>query len=343
MKNKSPDFMVLLESFFCEHLPVSVGASPNTIKSYKFTFRLLLNYMLMIKKVSADSISFKDLNYDCISGFLNWLETERNCSASTKNQRMSAILSFSEYAQNRNFEAASVFRTSAVRVPMKKCAHKLRISFTRQEVQLLLEEPDETTRTGKRDKVLLSMMYATGARAQEICDLRVRDIVFNDSGSASITLTGKGGKARKIGIPSACSKMLKQYISFRGIDSLLQRHVFSSQTHETMTVSCVEEIFKKHVTSCKEKYPDNFLEASYPPHSMRHTTACHMLEAGVPLIVIKNFLGHVSISTTQIYAEVSQNMADKHLKEWSKKWFSTETPPEQSHQAKSDLPDFLMT
>ena len=342
MKNKSPDFLALLESFFCEHLPVSVGASPNTIKSYKFAFRLFLKYMFVIKEIPADKISFKNLNYDCLSGFLNWLETERNCSASTKNQRMSALLSFSEYAQNRNFEAASVFRTSAVRVPVKKCAHKLRISFTRQEVQLLLEAPDETTRTGRRDKVLLSLMYATGARAQEICDLRVRDIEFNESGTASITLTGKGGKARRIGIPVACSKMLKQYISFRNIGSLLQRHVFSSQTHEFMTISCVEEIFKKYVSACKEKHPDKFLEASYPPHSMRHTTACHMLEAGVPIIVIKNFLGHASISTTQIYAEVSQNMADKHLKEWSKKWFSTEKAPEQSVHTKSDLPDFLM-
>ena len=137
--------------------------------------------------------------------------------------------------------------------------------------------------------------------------------------------------------------MLKQYISFRGIEKLFQRHVFSSQTHEAMTVSCVEEIFKKYVTSCKRKNPDKFLEISYPPHSMRHTTACHMLEAGVPLIVIKNFLGHVSISTTQIYAEVSQNMADKHLKEWSDKWFSTEETPEHPLHSREDIPDFLMT
>ena len=133
-------------------------------------------------------------------------------------------------------------------------------------------------------------MYASGARAQEVCDLTVRNLQFHQKG-ATLNIKGKGGKSRRIGIPNACSAMLKQYISHRKIIDKPERHIFSSQTHEHMTVSCIEGIFKKYITIAKKENPSLFSASSYPPHSMRHTTASHMLEAGVPLIVIKNFFG----------------------------------------------------
>ena len=166
-------------------------------------------------------------------------------------------------------------------------------------------------------------MYASGARAQEICDLTVGNIQFHSKGAA-LNITGKGGKTRRIGVPNACTLMLKQYIAHRNLNEKPEKHLFSSQTHEQMTVSCIEEIFKKYVSISKKEHPSLFIEDSYPPHSMRHSTASHMLEAGVPLVVIKNFLGHASIQSTQIYAEISQNTVDKHLKEWNEKWFPRE-------------------
>ncbi len=115
---------------------------------------------------------------------------------------------------------------------------------------------------------------------------------------------------------------MKGYIDHRKIALLPERHIFSSQTHEKMTVSCIEEIFKKYVWIAKQKNLELFIDDSYTPHSMRHSTTSHMLEAGVPLVVIKNFLGHSSLQSTQIYAEISQNTVDKHLKEWNDRWFS---------------------
>jgi len=344
MNSKSQSFLPLLESFFSYHLPIAVGLSSNTIKSYKEAFRLLLTYLSESRSIAADRISFQCLDYDCLSGFLDWLECSRNCCPSTKNQRLSALLSFSKYAQNRNFEAAATFRASLIKLPVKKTGHKIRVSFTADEVKLLLQVPDERSRTGLRDKTLMSVMYASGARAQEICNLKVKDIRFNEDGTASLTLVGKGNKARRIGIPSACAILLKQFIQHRKIEKIAHAHVFSSQTHEIMTVSCVEEIFKKYVSICKQRHPDLFLEKSYPPHAMRHTTATHMLEAGVPLVVIKNFLGHSSISTAQIYAEVSQNLADRHLREWSQKWFGQTKQTETNNEAdngKDTIPSFL--
>ena len=339
MKNKNLIFLELLEAFFSNYLPDAVGASNHTIVSYKYAFRLLLEYMNLKENITSDEITKDMLDYNRIYGFLEWIENERGCSPSTKNQRLSALLSFSEYAQNRNFEAATVFRSSLLKIPQKKAHHAVRAVFTVDEISKLLKLPDERTGTGLRDKVILSFMYASGARAQEVCDLKIKNINFSDL-RTTVVITGKGGKTRRISIPSECSKMIYKYIRHRNIADSPERHVFSSQTHEHMTISCLEAIFKKYVRKAKNLYPDCFLEKSYPPHSMRHSTASHMLEAGVPLMVIKNFLGHVSLQSTQIYAELSQGTVDKHLKEWNDKWFHNSDVPDKKAGA---IPDFLNT
>ena len=189
--------------------------------------------------------------------------------------------------------------------------------------------------------MLLSLMYATGARAQEICDLRVKDVQFRNA-ATTVTLTGKGNKTRRVGLPSSCAEVLERYIRHRKLESLYGRHVFSSQTHEQMTVSCIEEIYKKYVSIAKMHHPKLFSEDSYPPHSMRHSTASHLLEAGVDIVTIKNIMGHVSLQTTQIYAELSQETVDKRLKEWNETWFgenaSTLTTPKKNNK----VPEFLL-
>lgn len=340
MKNKFSGFLELLDAYISSYLPCAVGASVNTMKSYKYAFRLLIEFMHRQKGIQADKITFVNLDYETLMEFFTWIEEKRGCSVSTKNQRLSALVSFSEYAQNRDFEAASVFRNSINKIPIKKASKKKRAIFSIQEITILLRLPDSRKEIGLRDKVLLSLMYASGGRAQEICDLTVGNIQFHSKG-ATLNIKGKGGKTRRIGIPNTCAMMLKQYIAHRNSNDKSERHVFSSQTHEQMTVSCIEEIFKKYVSIAKKENPSLFQEDSYPPHSMRHSTASHMLEAGVPLVVIKNFLGHASLQSTQIYAEISQNTVDKHLKEWNEKWFPRNMANEEEHTKKNNIPDFL--
>lgn len=293
--------------------------------------------MLDVKKTKAEDIKFTALTYDTLLEFFSWLETDRHCKPSTRNQRLSALSAFSEYAQNRDFDAASVFRSAIIKVPIKKGTKKARSVFSREEVKILLDLPDETYETGLRDKVLLSFMYATGARAQEICDFKVGDIRIHDS-TASITLTGKGSKTRQVGISVTLAKVVQNYIKHRHIDRYPERHVFSSQTHEQMTVSCVEGIYKKYVSIAKEKHQGMFLDDNYSPHSMRHSTACHLLEAGVNIVTIKNILGHVSVQTTQIYAEMSQDSVDKKLKEWNDTWFGNKI---EIKKVEDNIPNFL--
>ncbi len=338
--NKPSKFLELLDSYITTFMPCSVGASPNTVTTYKYAFRLLLEFMYSKKGIPADKIAFEQLALDTMTEFFDWIEKERGCSASTKNQRLSAIISFSKYAQNRDFDAASIFRSGVIKIPMKKAQKKKRAVLSVQEVSILLRLPDENNEIGLRNKVLLSLMYASGARAQEICDLTVGNIQFNMKG-ATLNIKGKGGKSRRIGIPDNCAKMLQKFISHRRLGLKPDKHIFSSQTHEQMTVSCIEGIFKKYVRQAKAENPVLFREDSYPPHSMRHSTASHMLEAGVPIVVIKNFLGHASLQTTQIYAELSQNTVDKHLKEWNEKWFSPDSEAMKESKKKNEMPDFL--
>lgn len=156
-------------------------------------------------------------------------------------------------------------------------------------------------------------MYATGTRAQEACDLTVKSVNFRSTGT-TIDIVGKGSKARRIRIPDTCASMLKKYIKHRRIETEPDRHIFSSQMHERMTISCVEEIYKKYIKLAKEKMPNLFKEEHYSPHSMRHTTGQHMLEAGVPIMVIKAFLENLKVqridhhlSTEELTAKFGEN------------------------------------
>ena len=184
-----------------------------------------------------------------------------------------------------------------------------------------------------------SLLQQDSLSVSGLSNLTVADVRF-DKETATLTLKGKGGKYRHIGIPTAPAKILKQYIVFREIDRCFDKFVFPSQTHAQMTVSCVEGIFKKYVSLARKRPPNLFRAKSYSPHSMRHSTATHMLEAGVPLIVIKNFLGHSSLQTTQVYAAVSQCTLNKHIQDWNKKWFSDDGSLE--HQLKAEIPSFLI-
>lgn len=339
MRSKKASFLDLLEYYFNTYLPVAKGLSEATITSYKATFRLLMEFMYTVKAVPSDKVNYEILDNQVITEFLDWLESERGCSITTRNQRLSALAAFAIYAQNRDFGSASIFRNNVSKVPKKRVPCMGRSSFTRTEVKILFELPDSSNEIGLRDKTLLCFMYASGMRAQEVCDLTVGDIQFFPD-RAGINVHGKGQKMRRIGIPTAAAWMLKKYIEHRSISSSNGRHVFSSQTHEKMSVSCIEEIFAKYVTKAKYENFDLFRN-NYTPHSMRHTTASHMLEAGVPLIVVKNFLGHVSLQTTQIYTEITQDTMNRQLKAWNEKWFLKSDANSSDGKDKRNIPGFL--
>lgn len=344
MRTKSPEFLELLNAFVEGYMPFIAGLSKNTIRLYKTTFRLLLTFLYETKGIDAGRVTFKTLNNSTLTDFLNWLEIERNCSVATRNVRLAALSSFAAYVQNKNTDAAFIFLTAVRKIPVKKAPSQPRIFFTRDEISALLRAPSQTTETGRRDVTLLSLMYASGVRAQEVCDLRVRDVLFEREKTVLI-ITGKGNKTRRICIARPCAEMLRDYLRWRGIERQFDRHIFSSRTHEHMTISCVEAIFKRHLNTARQSNPIMFRSKSYSPHTMRHTCAMHMLEAGVSIMAIKNFLGHASVATTEHYAELSQSTVDKHIKEWNQHWFVDDMPvPETCNlleNTKGSIPNFL--
>lgn len=347
MKRNSAEyeFLSLLGKYFTEYLPVSMNASAHTISSYKCAFRLLFQYLDEYKDISVGHITFEMLNFDLLTGYFDWLVYTRKNSRTTAKQRMGALSSFAEYAQCRNFEAGSVFRSSLTRISKKsfrRVKGKSRSVFTRSELEILFSLPDTTERLGWRDLVLLSVMYSSGSRAQEICVLTVKDISHDEKGNAILTLRGKGEKSRRVKITFDATQLLDKYVAYRKISDQPDRHIFPSQRHEQLSVPAIEEIFKKYIAKAKAMYPDKFCNGPYTPHVMRHTTATHLIEAGVPLAVVKNILGHSSIQTTQIYVEISQQTIDRSMEKWNEKWFaknfSSESAPPQE---KNPIPDFL--
>lgn len=346
MKTKTDNsFIPLLGKFFTEYLPISLNASPNTIASYKNAFRLLFQFLSDEAEMKIDQISFEAIDFEMLSRFCNWLTTTRKNSRTTVKQRLAALASFADYSGSRNFDAVCVFSSGIKRIS-KKAFHnvksKPRSSFSREELSILFSLPKTYEKLGWRDLVILSVMYSSGARAQEICNLTVKDVSHDEKGNAILTLFGKGEKARRVKITADATQLLDKYIVSRRISNNLERHVFSSQRNESLSVAAIEEIFEKYTKMAREKHPELFCRGPYTPHVMRHTTATHLIEAGVPLAIVKNILGHTSIQTTQIYLDISQQTIDHSMEEWNEKWFSnknlyeTENPLEKKY-----YPDFL--
>jgi site-specific recombinase XerD len=313
MTNKSY-LLPALSEFFSVYLPKTKGLSANTIRSYKQVFRLLLEYVHSKYGLLPEKVEFRHLVKGMLESWLDWLCAERGCSAKTRNHRLSAIVTFARFAFHRDFGGALAFCSEAEHLPKKKGAgHSGAVHLTRDEMTLLLRLPSTNGSIGKWDKVMLSTLYASGARAQELCDLTVGDIRFG--APATVTLHGKGNKIRTVVIPEQCASLLKSHMARNRLkEGDYKQYVFSSQTHRHMTISCLEAVVKKYAHKAKKLRPDLFRE-NYTPHSFRHSIAFHMLESGIPLPVIKTFLGHVAIATTMIYASANFELVSKYLRD----------------------------
>ena len=315
---KQTSVIQILADYFDSYLPSTKGLSINTITSYQYAFRLLFEYLDLEKGLTHEKVSFQSLTGGVIEEYLHWLVNDRKCSARTRNQRLAAISSFAKFAMKRNLAEALTFGAEVAAIPKKKVAkNDVIVYFTVEEMGELLRTPKQHTPIGRRDAVLMSVLYASGARAQELCDLTVSDVHFGDT--TTLRLFGKGSKARVVVIPNDCANLLAGHMKNNGLNTAAgnerRRHIFSSLNNEHMTISCIEEIVKRHVKSAKAFHPSLFPHINYTPHSFRHSIAVHMLESGVPLPVIKNFLGHVSLESTLIYATVTPELANRYLKE----------------------------
>ena len=302
---KKTDFTKALTAYFSTYLPLTCGVSPNTCNSYRDAFKLLLLYFQEEKGVPANSIELRMLNRNLVSDFLDWLEAQRKVSVTTRNQRLAAMKAFAHYVQYRNPEYLENC-TDIITMRPKKHEKPVIPFLTEDELKALLAQPDPSTRHGLRDLTLLSLLYDSGARVQEITDLQLKDIRLTNP--AMVTLTGKGRKARQVPLMKETCTLLDTYIRNFDLNSEpLTAPLFFNKKGEALSRYGITYILKKYVS--KAELDGSARKIS--PHGLRHTKAMHLLRAGVNMIYIRDFLGHVDISTTEVYARIDAEMKRK--------------------------------
>ena len=324
---KPTNFAKHLTEFLSVYLPIQKNVSDNTIRSYRDTFKLLINYSQDIKNISAERITLDFLSKECITNFLEWLETNRKCSISTRNQRLAAIHSFFRYAQAEEPDGIFHFQ-KIVSIPIKKSQKTVVEHLAPEAVKMLLEQPDKHTPKGRRDLTLISVLYDTGARVQELIDIKIRDVTLQEP--AVIALTGKGNKTRRVPVMKNTASLLQSYILENGLDKTWKNEnpLFTNSQHHKLTKEGVAYIIAKYVASARKI--STLVPEKVNVHQLRHSKAMHLLQAGVNLIYIRDFLGHVDLKTTEIYAKadtetkrkavenIYPDLIDSNLPDWNK-------------------------
>ena len=297
---KTTDFAEHLAAFLTMYLPGQRGLSENTIMSYRDTFKQILLFSEEKRGIRPEKLTLAQFNAEFIESFLKWLETERGCGRGTRNQRLAAIHTFVQYARKKKPEY--LFESQKIMEIRSKKRHDPSLPyFMPDTVQKILQQPDLSKKYGRRDAVLLSLLYDCAARVQEICDLRVRDVRLQKP--YTVTLTGKGQKSRTVPIMGDTAALIEKYVNEHSLttpDKFDYPLLFNHQ-HGNLTRAGIAHIFKKYCDTARKDLPQIPLKVS--PHLFRHSRAMHMLQAGVTIVYIRDFLGHANLTTTEIYAK----------------------------------------
>ncbi|MCM1543260.1 MAG: site-specific integrase [Blautia sp.] len=313
---KTNDFPLMLSDFLLKELPVVRNQSNHTVTSYKDTYIRLLEYCRDVLSIKPEKLSVSDLTADRITDYLNWLEREHGNSISTRNQRLAAIHSLFRFIQMQAPE--HMFQCQQVLgIPYKK-AEKHQVGYlSEDETKTLLAMPDTGTKKGRRDQALLTLLYDSGARVQELADLRVCDLRLDPP--AQVKLTGKGRKTRSVPLMDKTAALMKRYLSEHRMDvpSCFDHPLFFNPQGRKLTRQGVAYILKKYADEC------GITEIS--PHKLRHTKAMHLTEADVNPIFIRDFLGHTDLKVTEVYSKTSIKMKKAAL---DKMKSSTEVVPD---------------
>jgi integrase/recombinase XerD len=255
------------------------------------------------------AIAMTDLDAKLILAFLDHLEKDRKNTVRSRNARLAALRSFLKYAAHHDFTALAVIE-QALSIPMKRFEKPLLGFLTRQEMRAILEAPDATTWAGRRDRALFNVMYNIGARVSEAIGLRIQDIVTTD-GSAAVHLLGKGRKHRSVPLWKPTTLLLRDWVK-RLSDSRPEAFLFPNRNGGQLTRSNVAQRLDLAVISATESQSGN-VGRSVSPHTIRHTTAMHMLQSGVDITVIALWFGHESPATTRMYLEADLSMKERAL------------------------------
>ena len=308
---KMTDFANALTDFLGHYLTVECGYSANTVTTYSYTFTLFIEYMKTEELVRPEKLTLNEITKERIIGFLSWIEKDRKCSPSTRNARLGALHSFFGYLQYRNVAGMAKWQ-DILTIKCKKPGVPEMSYLTIEGMKLILRQPDLKTRKGRRDFVLLGLLYDSGCRVQELIDLTPSCFRFDET--TTVRLFGKGGKARVVPLSETQVANLRQYMTEERLTSPeRQCHpLFPNPQGSKISRMAVLNIVKKYQKMARKVSPE-LIPEDIGCHSFRHSKAMHMLEAEINLVYIRDFLGHVSTTTTEVYARASEKMKQKAL------------------------------
>ncbi len=317
---KDGSFFKHVKGFLTVYLPKHKCCSKNTVKSYKETINLLRIFIQEEKNMPFVKITFDIFSYDLICQFLDWLKDKRKCSASTRNQRLAALNSFLGYAAIQDPALMSLC-IKAKKVARHKTGQRHVEYMSQTAIKAVLRQPDVAKKNGFRDRFFMILLYDTGARVQEMLDLRLKDFQLGSS-TPFVYLTGKGGRTRAVPLMDKTIKHLDEYLARFHPDGTCdnERYLFYTTINsfkKRMSEENVSSFMKRYGESARKVCPD--VPPRVHPHLFRHSRSTHLYQMGIPLSYIKDFLGHSSINTTSIYASTDINMIKSALEGVSKK------------------------
>lgn len=305
MKSSAPNALGrALRDYFTDHLPRVRGMSPHTLRSYRDSLTLLLRYVAAKRRMPVDKLDIGDLDAERTMAFLQDLEDERGSSVSTRNVRLAAVHAFFRYLAttdpNRIEQSQRILG-----VPFKRSRARPVEYLEYEEIQAVLGSIARTTVAGRRDYALLATMFNTGARVQETLDLRPCDIQFGRP--AHVRLVGKGRRERVCPLWPQTADLLKDLLAEGATATNSTRPLFLNSRGHPLTRYGVRYLLRKHCERAGATAP-SLKRKRLHPHSMRHSTAIHLLKSGVDFVSISQWLGHASVNTTNRYATVDIEM-----------------------------------
>jgi len=323
----------LVTAFFTRHLAAELNASPHTIASYRDTFRFLLRHLAETTRRHVSHLTYDDFTPEAILAFLVNLEHQRGNSTATRNARLAAIRSFFSYVIDRD-PAAAATAQRVLSIPFKKAPGRIVGYLNEQELRAVLGSPDRSTPSGRRDYLLLALLYDTGARVHELVNLCPHD--FRLDRLPLVRITGKGRKERIVPLMPATAKLVRSYLEETKRPSTDSTPLLLNYRGKQMNRSGVRFVIDKHRRRAAAQNP-TLRTRLVGPHLFRHGKAMHLLQAGVDPVTIKDILGHAHLKTLEIYVQADWDMKRRALKS-IKSPIDAGTPV---HRAEPDLLHWL--
>lgn len=320
MNEKSSYFFRMVRDYLTVYLPEQKGASPNTTKSYREALGLLLDYICFRDGLTLGKVNFTHLSRETVEGFLDYIEKERGCGTTTRNNRLASIRSFVKYACGRDISIQACIN-ELNEIPLKKQGRSGIISyFSESALKTILEQPDIRKKKGIRDLFFMILMYDTGARNQELLDVKLSDIHF-EGNSPYVIITGKGRKTRLVPVMPKTVEHFKKYAASFHPELSSDEYLFYTERRGkrfAMSPDNTERFIKKYGMSAH----DTNKEVPKPlhPHLFRHSRSMHLYRNGMPMVLLSEWLGHAQISTTlHYYANADTKMKKEAIEKATSK------------------------